>query len=441
MAEDKKPDLNLDDWDSIPLDPDANDWDDSPASPAPSPSPPTGPPETESVSAEPEIVIDFDIPESPAGFPEQDETSALTGGPAGEANAYPDGEFDFPEDISGLSVDEPDEFDASALPTDINLDFDSVLSDFEAPDAPPDDVSGPPASDKTETFDPFAQIDAGDPPSGPTPAPGPAADFTSSPAPPPVPFSSDDDDHGEADEDFDAHLGSKDIDDAFAAIEGRPAPPPPMPEAGLDLDELTTKKVELDIDGIFLDSAEEETPEEPATEPEPPAPEPAAVVEEPPLEPVKKKIPKLKLLIIVVPALLVALVLIFGIYKFFLAKEDVAEVRELVIDPRVPPRDPVPGELSMEAFYIGFPGSQGDTLVEMTVVLHYNDVTDKALIEERLPAVRDLIFRATQGKGSQVISDGEIQKGLRQELADNINLALGRASVSYVQITQIRILH
>lgn len=391
MADDRKPDLNLDDWDSIPLDPAADDWDDTPAA-APSAPPPVPP--------EPEIVIDFDMPES---------LDALAG-----------------------ADDQTDSVEVEPI------DFDSALAGFETPDLPPDDVPGSSAP-AAEAFDPFEQITIDHPisetvliPPRPPVAPPPASPANLGAGKP-----------EELDENFDAHLGAGDIDRAFAAIEGPATPPPEMHEADLNFDELTTKKVELDIDGIFLESAEPEPPAapepEPEPEPEPPAPpEPKA---EQPLEPVKRKIPKPKLLLIAVPAVLLAMGLIFGVYKIFFSKEQVPVVRELAIDPRVPPRDPEPGEMSLEAFYVGFPGSQGDTLVEMTVVLHYNDFPDKAAVEERLATVRDLIFRGAQSKGSRVISDGEMQKVLREEMTANINLALGREAVSYVQITQIRILN
>ena len=414
MTEDKKPDLNFDDWDSIPLDPAADDWDDpSAAAPYPPPAYPAVEPAADQPSdPEPEIVIDFDIPEPLDSFADQGD------------------EADGPDDADG-----PDEAAAQT-------DFGSVLSGFESVGLPPDDTFGPfaPVADSAEIFDPFEQIDAGGSPAeleiaAPPAPPEPPADLpaASSPA---------SEEPEEPEEDYDVHLGAGDIDDAFAAIEGPPAPPPEMLEPDLNFDELTTKKVELDIDGIFLDSAAEEAPAPPEPEPVPLAPEEPAPEDEPPPEPVRKKIPKAKLLLIAVPALVVLLGLVFGAYKiFFSSEEETPAAREAIIDPRVQPRDPEPGEMTLGAFYIGFPGNQGDTLVEMTVVLHYNDFPDQAVIEERLATVRDLIFRATQGKGSQVISDGEMQKALREELAANINLVLGREAVSYVQITQIRILH
>ena len=422
MADTKKPDLNLDDWDSIPLDPAADDWDDPPAA-APF-APPSAAPLAEPVAAGPPV----QVPE-----------------PAGEAQPAPEPEividFDMPEPLDAFSEpdDEPDSLEEAAATTD----FGSLLTDFEAPDTPLDNTFGPaaPVVDSVETIDPFEQIEIEASPAEPEPAP--------------LPFSADSpkfsqfdagepEEPEELEEDYDAHLGPAAIDEAFAAIKGPAAPPPEMREADLNFEDLTTKKVELDIDGIFLESAEEEPPpvEELEPEPETPAPpEPEPKVETPP-EPLTKRIPRVKLLLIALPTLAAALGLVFGVYKlFFSSKEDPGAAREQVIDPRVPPRDPQPGEMPLEAFYISFPGSQGDTLVEMTVVLYYNDFPDQAAVGEQLATVRDLIFRAAQGKGSQVISDGEMQKALREELAANINLALGREAVSYVQITQIRILH
>lgn len=379
MAEDKKLDLNLDDWDSIPLDPDADDWDDLPASAPPSPPPPPVP--TLAEEPEPDTIVDFDLPENSDFFSKPD-----------KADETPDA--------------------ASGAPDERHLDA------FETPEAAP-----APAVDKAAGND-----------SGPIAAPAP-------PRPPVQAVGVDDADQTE--DDFDAHLGANDIENAFAAMERRTAPPPEIPEAEPDFEDLTTKKVELDIDGIFFDGTGDDAPTEPEPEPEPepPAAEQPAL-EEPPPEPVGKKIPIVKLLIIVIPALLFLSGAAFGLYKLFFSSSGASPAaREAVIDPRVPPRDPVPGEMPLEPFYIAFPGSQGDTLVEMAIVLHYNDFPDKAAVGEGLVTVRDLIFRAVQGKGSRIISDGEMQKALREELAADINLALGREAVSYVGITQIKILH
>ncbi|MDR2946850.1 MAG: hypothetical protein LBV79_08910 [Candidatus Adiutrix sp.] len=423
MPEDPK--LNLDDWDSLPLDESADDWDAPPAVPS-APAPP--PPEEALAEAAPEPEISPDPVESiGAAFPE---------------TADPAVEPDFEADL------------AAALPAGLEPD----LSDFDAPEvlaeAAPGDTPEPPvASDEAdepweadvpadETFGPPPNLEP-EPAATPEPATEPEPDFEIEVAPEePAPVIGPDSDPDEGDEDEAPFLQAKDGGETQAAA--APEPPPQMPEVELNIEDLSTKKVELDIDGIFLESAEAGAPaaDEPQPEPEPTAQateKPAEAA--PPPEPVKRKIPKAKLLLIAVPALLLLLGLLFGAYTLFFAEEEKPVVRETIISPEAPPRDPEPGDMPVETLYVGFPGPQGDTLVEILVVLHYNDLPDRALITDRLPTLRDIIYRAVQGKGAAMVSDGEIQRVLREELAVSLNQALGREAVNYVQITQIRILH
>ena len=380
MADDKKPEPNLDDWDSLPLDPDSDDWDDPPAA-KPAASAPTPPPDDD---------LDDEPPVAPPAEPES------------APDTLPD-DFDLPEPTA-------DDFDAPAdLPPD----------DFDLPDpAPADDFDAP-------------------------------VDEPKMPAPVLPPITAADDETDESDDDFGAHLAALSIDEHFPP-DGGDAPPasPVEPEPAQD-EEPATKKVELDIEGIFLDDHEEPSdsdgdmpddggPEEaPPVEAEAPPPAPP----EAPAEEGKKKIPRLKLLLIVGPAVLILAALGLGAYKLFFAAEPEPPPPPLVIDPRPPHRDPAPGDMELNPFYVNFPGSPNETIVEMQVVLHYPDLPNKMVIDEKMPVIRDIIFRITQSKGAQVISNGELQRSLRQELADQANLALGGEHITYVQINQFRILH
>lgn len=199
MADDKKPDLNLDDWDSIPLDPGADDWDEPPTSAMSSYPAPPPPVEAEQAAQESDIVVDFDIHEIPDSFFEADETPDADEGSGDLADESPVVGLDDPQASFPPSGDDSGDFEGSAQSTEAFADFDSILSDFGAPDALADDTFGPsiPAADEAEIFDPFEQIDTKVPPSEPEPAPAPAADLTAPPAPQRVPAGPD---NGEPDE-------------------------------------------------------------------------------------------------------------------------------------------------------------------------------------------------------------------------------------------------
>ena len=365
MADEKKPDQNLDDWDSLPLDPSDDDWDDIPPL-APAPEADAAERSFEARLGD-EMNLSGDLPELDDSLPELDDE------------------------------DPPAEED----------DFDQL------PDIPLEAFTGP----------------------------APAA--PSAPAAPPP----DEADEPQDDDGLSAQLGAMGIDEAFSALEESRKETDPIQEREPEADIPATTKVELDIEGIFLDDVEgpketppaELIPEEPppvqAAEPEPPASAP----EEPPA---KRKRPRAKLLLVAGGVLLVLGGAGFGVYKLFFAGPEIDESQAvLAIDPSVPPREPVPGDLELPPFYINFSGPQGETIVEMTVTLHYPDLTDRLILEQSMPTVRDIIARAAKDQGGQVVTSAELQRGLRQAAADQVNGTLGGPHLAYVQISQIRVLH
>jgi flagellar basal body-associated protein FliL len=140
------------------------------------------------------------------------------------------------------------------------------------------------------------------------------------------------------------------------------------------------------------------------------------------------------------PVLLLLGGLGWGVNHFFLYTPPPPPPPPLTIDPTVPARVPEPGEISLKPFYINFAG-EPEIIVEMSVTLYYNDIPDQELIIANLPSVRGVIFRLTKNKGSQVVTSGTMQRALRQELIRAANAALGSEAISYVQLTQFRILH
>ncbi|MDR2725718.1 MAG: flagellar basal body-associated FliL family protein [Candidatus Adiutrix sp.] len=392
MADEQKTDPALDDWDSLPLDPAADDWDAQPAKPA-----------------QPEKQVQPEEPapsEEPA--PPEEQAPPEKAPPSRPA---PMEEDDFDEEAPGAFLDGLTDGLGDGLP-----------NAAPAPEPEPE----PQAK---------AQAEAPKPPAAPPKLP-----------PPPAPGS------------FDAFLG----ENAGHGV-GFVPPPPAAPKAPTPADKDAPEgdspdsgpaaplpqKVELDIEGIDLDDLvaavdPEDEPAAPAPEPPPPAQEPAAPAPAPEPPPPEAeahhhRIPLAKLLILVLPALVVLVGLGFVIHRLFIhTPPPPPEV--LVIDPTVPPREPEPGEVPLKPFYINFAG-EPEVIVEMSAVLYYNDISDRELIEANLPSVREVIFRLTRNKGGQVVTNGGIQRALRQELRQAANEALGAEAISYVQLTQFRILH
>jgi len=391
MAEEKKPDSAIDDWDSMPLDPNADDWDDEPGSSATAKA---KKPEDVQPSHDP---IEIEI--------EEDDHEA-------DEHDFGTIDFDLPAfnetDIKSLNADENDSMDPF-------------------PD-PMVTTGGGPEKKSVE-------LDLGN--------------FDNNRKQGSSTFDGDDDD-----ESFNAHLAAVNIGQVFEedvpekeGLDSDDENKSGKPEKEPNDKEQSTKKVELDIDGIFLESADGEADGEGESvedHQEQKDDHPQDVVEAISValeDEGAHKIPKYKLLIIVIPSILVLLGLTFGIYKLFFSSPAPQEKpKVLIINPEVPPRELVPGEMALSPFYLTYPTSSGETVVEMSVILHYNDKTDIMVIDQNLTALRDAIFRLSSGKGAGLISDGETQRILRQELTEICNKILGAQRVSYVQINQLRIL-
>lgn len=379
MAEDKKPDVQ-EDWDNLPLDPDAaDDWDDIPP-----PAAEKAPVAATSTALE-KVSPAEDYYEAQSGRHKNDEGSA------------DDQPYAPPPDGNAAGPEPEDDFDAPDEAPPESADFDTP---GEAPEEAPDDADAPEPPDEDD-FD--------------------APDFAAPPAPA----------EGDAPE----------------AAEDETIPMPNISEP-----KPPTKKVELDIEGMQFkeDEPPSEAPATPAATAAPEEKAPPKAAAPPPKEEaaapeagpkIRRKIPRLKLLLIVVPALLIVGGLIFGLLALF-SEPDTSELPPPppVFSPDLPPREAVLGEMRLESFYISFPGRSNDTIIELSLVLHYNDSPDALLIRGKMTDLRDIIYRVTQGRGSLIITDSELQRGLREELRERANALLGGDYISYVQIDQIRIL-
>jgi len=409
MADERKKDPTLDDWNSLPLDPTADDWDDEPAKPGPTAEP--GPADEPAKPAEPAKAA---APDKPAD--DWDEAPAEPDKPTEPGQAA---EPDKPaEPGQAAEPDEPAEPGQAAEP--------------DKPAEPGQAAEPGEPAEPGQAAEPDKPADADE-------APGPAA--------PPEDQASESASEAEAPGTSEAApggpAGEEDNSEAAGADQSDEAPEP-LPQ-----------KVELDIEGGFLEDLasmfpKDSRPEQPEAQDAPEAPKPAAPPPpktapapkpaQPPLEPPPKPRSRLKFLALLPPILMLLGGLGWFAHQHF-NQAPPPPPPVLVIDPTVPPRGELePGEMLLKPFYINFAG-QPETIVEMTVMLYYNDTPDRELIEANLPVVREVVFRLTRNKGRQVVTNANLQRALRRELVKETNAALGAEAVSYIQLTQFRILH
>ena len=239
-----------------------------------------------------------------------------------------------------------------------------------------------------------------------------------------------------------------------AAIPAEETSDPP----GIDLtddDSLLPKKVELDLDDATLPQSVDDGPEELD---EPPVEEstdspietpPGGIKTEPetPQEvPVKKRrIPKLKMLIIIGPIVLVLFALLFTAYKLFFSaspEEESPPAAPLKIEqPLPPPLEPEPGELTLPPFFINLEAKNPkapETVIELVVVLQYADKADEKTINNNIIVIRDIIFRLVHSKEPKLVGDSQEQSQLKLELTELINKALGSPIVTAVRFISLR---
>jgi hypothetical protein len=224
--------------------------------------------------------------------------------------------------------------------------------------------------------------------------------------------------------------------------------------------EKVPRKVELDLDGIFSQAQKEaeklspdsthspETPPLPPmeTDPDMPAPPP-----EPLSEPKVRKVSKFKLLFLLLPIIVGALALMFGIYEIFIKSPPKVETPLIVLDPDAK-RELVPGEMTLQSFYFTLEGSEEDpspAVTELEIILHYHDQDDVALINDNLVTLRDMIFRIAKANGKTLLSDPDLRRKLQADLLSTLHEqpflknhkgADGEESrvLTYVQISRLR---
>ena len=302
---------------------------------------------------------------------------------------------------------------------DINLDdwdslpLDSASDDWDNSPASGDDFNKPAPGDDFNS-------------------PAPDDDFNS-PAP-------DDDFNKPAPDDAEANTPAT-LDNDFGNLLQGESQAVPTPQEDEDFTVVKSEKVELDIEGMFAEDPEDDPTEE-MSDPSPiDDDDEPLVVAPPPISKGRTMVARRKLLLITVPVAIGVISLLGLIVKFvFFSPSESAAPVTLIISPDAPPREAISGELALDPLYINFPGAKQETIVELSIIIYFDDSPSLNVINNNMSTVRDIIFRITQSKGREIIANGEMQQLLRQQLQDSINKTLGEGHISYIQIGQIRIL-
>jgi flagellar basal body-associated protein FliL len=216
------------------------------------------------------------------------------------------------------------------------------------------------------------------------------------------------------------------------------------------------KKVELDLDGIFNEAkkeAENLSPEATRLPEEAPAAEKPAAAPQPapaPAADAKSKVVrvsrfKLGILVGLIAASLGGLV--FGIYMIFFPKTPPAPVPpppEIIRDDLAQTREKLPGTLPLDRFYITLGRDEAAVVVEMEIILHYQDDLVVSVIQDDIVRIRDLIFRLTRASSPSILTEMEERRQLQANLLTTLNnLDILHSdpqnpALSYVQISLLK---
>jgi flagellar basal body-associated protein FliL len=480
---------SIDDWDSLPLNDEADDWDlVSSAAPSSTPAPnvPPSPKASPDLQIEPKLEpkeLEFDRPLDQSRPSKLGASSAKLGDSSlKEASDWDSAEDDF--DSPPASSAQEDDFDSPPASSMEEDDFDtppassSEVDDFDSPQA---------SSSEVGDFDAHLKISEAN---GSI-----VSDWDEeSPSPPKGSQSSlgeieiDDNDIviepqesqesglkvssetvGSSSEDDEAKA-TKATDSKLEATPTERLPTDSSSEAGASpaegdaeraqflkslmdgSDEAVPQKVELDLDGIFDNAkmeAEKLSPD--ATHPpvEAPMPDPVPANEMPDIEPISqsgvKKVNRIKLFILFGLLSLFAIGLLFAVYRIFFSHVEVPVAPVIETEPVETIKAPIPGELVLDRFFITCGEDNNNAVViEMEIILHYRDESDVFTINSNMTFVRDLIYRLTKAVGTDLLVDVQKRHKLQADLLSTLNnldsfkSISGEPTLTYVQISILK---
>jgi flagellar basal body-associated protein FliL len=222
-------------------------------------------------------------------------------------------------------------------------------------------------------------------------------------------------------------------------------------------EENVPKKVELDLDGIFNEAKKEAEnlspeathfPEEaPTDKPEEKAEKPIPITPETTGQPPTVKVARYKLFIFIGVIVVAVAGLGFGVYRIFLRSpvEQPPPKEEIVIeDDLAVVRVKNPGVFTLDRFYISLGEDPDKAVVEMEIILHYQDDPVVDIIKAEMVMVRDLIYRLTKSMKPTMLTEIEERRQLQANLLMTLNSLPSFMSdpadpaITYVQISLLK---
>ncbi|MEW6266655.1 MAG: hypothetical protein AB1641_26585 [Thermodesulfobacteriota bacterium] len=187
------------------------------------------------------------------------------------------------------------------------------------------------------------------------------------------------------------------------------------------------KKVELDIDDMFLEEEEAAKPEEKPAPPAKEEPEKEAAAELPakPAEEPKPRSPYLKIGLIAGAALVVA-VLAAGLI-----------LSKMKTPPEPPPKAAVPLEMELSPFVVNHTGREREVIQELKLFVAFSDAQGRLEFENKTLIMRDIIFRFLQGRGPLASNDNKAKSDLGTALTELINRTLKQGQAKQVLILKV----
>jgi flagellar basal body-associated protein FliL len=419
-------DKALDDWDSLPLDPDADDWDD----PKPAAAAPSSPPVADKGAED----DDWDDPEPAAG--PSSLPAAQKGAEADDWDDEPIGPADDWDDSleaePARGQDEASEGRAEDLGQDSGDsagwddadDVSSASGDWDGQGLPPHEQAalGLDDGEEADLSSPLAEdssrLEEEAPPRFAETKAAPSDSRQKSPS-----------DTGRT------HFDR--IERPALPVDGDDQSRNDFLKSLMDGEnDAVPQKVELDLDGIFDQArkeAEQLSPEAThlpveAPKPDEPAPDPspeADLAAEAALSPAEvKKVARYKMLIVLGTLGVVVLGMLFALYRiFFRSAPPAPQVRPFVVEPDtlLSARAPIPGEMPLGRFYLTLGEAPDSVVVEMEITLHYHDSPDAPLISGEMTLIRDLIYRLTKPLGPALLTDPDVRRQLQADLLQTLN--------------------
>jgi flagellar basal body-associated protein FliL len=187
------------------------------------------------------------------------------------------------------------------------------------------------------------------------------------------------------------------------------------------------KKVELDIDDMYLEEDEGEEEAAPAAREEAPAEKPPPPAEAPAEKAPRKKRP----LLAIVLAVVLPFVLVIVPVGYYI-------LREAPSPEQPPPQVELgPGQVQLDPFLINFPSREKEALVRLSLLIGFQSPQDPGSLDEKTVIMRDLIYRYVQSLDPAGLDSDEARARLAADLVAVLNSTPESGGVEEVVVLEL----